>query len=198
VIAALQQLVGINVVFYYGEVLWRSAGFSASNALLINVIGGAINVLSTLVAIALVDKWGRKPLLLTGSLGMAVFLGVLAVIFGTAQVSTEGNLILDKTGGILALISAHFYIVCFGMSWGPVMWVLLGEMFPNKIRGVALSVAGLSQWGSNFLVTISFPVILGSVGLGGAYGLYALFAALSFLIVMKLVKETKGKVLEEM
>ena len=140
-IAALQQLVVINVVFYYGEVLWRAAGFSEANALLINVIGGIINVSATVAAILLIDKAGRKPLLLIGSLGMAIFLGVLAVVFGTAEVGPDGNLVLGDAAGRIALVSANLYIVCFGISWGPVMWVLLGEMFPNRIRGAALSLA---------------------------------------------------------
>lgn len=197
-LAAFQQLVGINVVFYYGEVLWRAAGFSESDALRINVIGGTINVVSTLVAIALVDKWGRKPLLLTGSLGMAVFLGILALVFGSAAVGTDGNLALSKSAGVVALVSANLYIVAFGMSWGPVMWVLLGEMFPNQVRGAALAVAGFSQWMANFVVTMTFPIFLKVIGLGGAYGLYAFFALLSFFFVRAAVRETKGRTLEEM
>jgi MFS transporter, SP family, sugar:H+ symporter len=197
-LAAFQQLVGINVVFYYGEVLWRAAGFSEANALRINVIGGTINVASTLVAIALVDKWGRRPLLLTGSIGMTVFLGILAVVFGTSAVGTDGNLELSRQAGLVALVSANLYIVAFGMSWGPVMWVMLGEMFPNQVRGAALAVAGFSQWGTNFLVTITFPVFLTYIGLGGAYGLYALFALLSFFFVRATLRETKGRTLEEM
>lgn len=197
-IAALQQLVGINVVFYYGEVLWRAAGFSEANALLINVIGGIINVSATVAAILLIDKAGRKPLLLIGSLGMAIFLGVLAVVFGTAEVGPDGNLVLGAAAGRIALVSANLYIVCFGISWGPVMWVLLGEMFPNRIRGAALSLAGLSQWGTNFLVTMTFPILLGTIGLGGAYSLYAIFAAISGFCAWKFVRETKGRSLEQM
>lgn len=197
-IASLQQLVGINVVFYYGEVLWRAAGFSEGDALKINVIGGIINVTSTVVAIALVDRWGRKPLLLLGSAIMAVTLGSLAVIFGGAEVAADGTLVLGKGAGMGALVAANAYIVGFGISWGPVMWVMLGEMFPNQIRGAALAVAGLTQWGTNFAVTMTFPLMLASIGLGGAYGIYAAFALVSFFIVKAIVRETKGKSLEEM
>ncbi len=197
-LAALQQLVGINVVFYYGEVLWRAAGYSESDALRINVIGGIINVTATLIAIALVDKWGRKPLLLVGSAGMTLFLGILAVVFGTAEVGADGSLQLSQNAGLVALFSANLYIIAFGMSWGPVMWVMLGEMFPNQIRGAALAVAGFSQWATNFLVTMTFPVFLKSIGLGGAYGLYAGFAMLSFIFVRVAIRETKGRTLEEM
>jgi SP family sugar:H+ symporter-like MFS transporter len=197
-IAALQQLVGINVVFYYGEVLWRAAGFSEAHALLINVIGGVINVSATVAAILLVDKVGRKPLLILGSIGMALFLGILAVVFGTAEVGPDGNLLLGDMAGRAALVSANLYIVCFGVTWGPVMWVLLGEMFPNQIRGAALSLAGLSQWITNFLITMTFPILLSGFGLGAAYSLYVVFAVISAFCAWKFVRETKGRTLEQM
>jgi len=197
-LAALQQLVGINVVFYYGEVLWRSAGFSQDNALLINVVSGALNIASTIGAILLVDRWGRKPLLLFGAIGMAVFLGVLAVVFGTAATRESGDLALGQTAGVIALLAAHAYILCFGISWGPIMWVLLGEMFPNRIRGAALSLAGVSQWLANFTVTMTFPILLGAIGLGGAYAIYAAFAAIAALFAYGVIRETKGRTLESM
>lgn len=198
VVAALQQLVGINVVFYYGEVLWRAAGFSENDALKINVIGGVINITATLVAIALIDRVGRKPLLIAGSIMMTVFLGALALIFARAQAGADGSLALGATEGILALVAANLYIVGFGISWGPVMWVLLGEIFPNQIRGAALSVAGLVQWGANFAVTITFPPLLASLGLGGAYGIYTAFAAFSAWYAWRHIRETKGRTLEQM
>jgi SP family sugar:H+ symporter-like MFS transporter len=197
-LATFQQLVGINVVFYYGEVLWRAAGFSESNALLQNVISGAVNIGSTFVAIALVDKWGRKPLLIFGSLGMTVTLAVLAWIFASSPLDDHGKLALTSATGLSALIAANAYIFCFGVSWGPVMWVMLGEMFQNQFRGAALSVSGFVQWISNFAITMTFPILLGSFGLGGAYGLYTVFAAVSIVFVVKLVRETKGKPLEDM
>jgi MFS transporter, SP family, sugar:H+ symporter len=197
-LAAFQQLVGINVVFYYGEVLWRAAGFSESNALLQNVISGAVNIGSTFVAIALVDKWGRKPLLIFGSLGMTATLGTLTWIFASSPLDDHGKLALTSATGLSALIAANAYIFCFGVSWGPVMWVMLGEMFQNQFRGAALSVSGFVQWISNFAITMTFPILLGSFGLGGAYGLYTVFAAVSIVFVVKLVQETKGKPLEDM
>jgi SP family sugar:H+ symporter-like MFS transporter len=197
-VAAFQQLVGINVVFYYGAVLWRAAGFSEGNALWQNVISGAVNIGSTFVAIALVDKVGRKPLLIFGSIGIAITLGALTWIFGSSPLDAHGNLALTGFAGLSALIVANAYIFCFGVSWGPVMWVLLGEMFQNQFRGAALSVSGFVQWISNFAITMTFPILLGSFGLGGAYGLYTVFAAISILFVVKLVRETKGKPLEDM
>ena len=197
-LAAFQQLVGINVVFYYGELLWRAAGFSESNALLQNVISGTVNVGSTFVAIALIDKVGRKPLLVFGSIGMAVILAALALIFAMSPLDPHGKLAMTGSAGLAALIAANAYIFCFGVSWGPVMWVMLGEMFPNQFRGAALSVSGFVQWISNFAITMTFPILLGSFGLGGAYSLYAAFAAISIWFVIKLVRETKGKTLEDM
>lgn len=196
-LSIFQQFVGINVVFYYGTLLWESAGFGEAQALLINVLSGTINILSTLVAIALIDKAGRKPLLIAGSIGMTLTLGSLAVIFGMAA-TNGGDLILTRGQAIGALTAAHIYIFSFGVSWGPVVWVLLGEMFKNRIRGAALSTAASAQWIANFLITMSFPIILGSFGLMGAYGLYTVCALCSILFVVKFVHETKGKKLEEM
>ena len=197
-LAAFQQLVGINVVFYYGAVLWKAAGFAESDALLQNVITGTVNIVSTFFAIALIDRLGRKPLLIFGSIGMTVTLGILAAIFGTSPLDAHGNLMLAHGAGLCALVVANAYVFCFGVSWGPVMWVLLGEMFQNQFRGAALSVSGFVQWISNFAITMTFPIFLGSFGLGGAYGVYTAFAAISILFVVELVRETKGKALEEM
>lgn len=196
-LAAFQQLVGINIVFYYGAVLWQAVGFSESDALLINVISGAVSIAACLVTISLVDKIGRKPLLLAGSLGMAATLGLVAFAFSTGTM-IDGQLSLSDGMGVLALLAANAYVMVFNGTWGPVMWVMLGEMFPNQLRGSGLAIAGLSQWGANFLITMSFPVMLTSVGLFGAYGFYALCALLSAVFVYKMVHETRGLELEEM
>ena len=197
-LAALQQFTGINVVFYYGAVLWQAAGFTEADALLTNVISGSVNVAFTFLAIYLVDKVGRKPLLLVGALGQAVMLGVLALIFGLAAEGDAGRLQLSGTEGVAALLAANAYIAFFATTWGPVMWVMLGEMFPNKFRGAALAVCGISQWGSNFLITMTFPLLLASIGLGLSYGIYALFGLVAFLFVRKVIRETKGRTLEDM
>ncbi len=197
-LAALQQFTGINVVFYYGATLWQAAGFTEENALLQNVISGSVNVLFTFVAIALVDRVGRKPLLLVGALGQAVMLGALALLFGTAGVSASGELMLEGNNGLFALLAANAYIAFFAFSWGPVMWVMLGEMFPNQFRGAALAFCGLVQWGSNFLITMTFPIMLASIGLGFSYGIYATFGLIAYVFVRRFVKETKGRTLEEL
>ena len=197
-LATFQQLVGINIIFYYGAVLWQAVGFSESDSLLINVVSGALSIGACLIAIALVDRLGRKPLLAIGSVGMTVTLGLAAVAFSTASLDASGQLVLSDSMGLLALVAANLYVMFFNMSWGPIMWVMLGEMFPNQIRGSGLAVAGFFQWTSNFAITMTFPIMLTSVGLAAAYGFYALCAAISVVFVMKLVHETKGKELEQM
>ncbi len=197
-LASLQQFVGINVVFYYGSVLWRAVGFTEGNSLLINVISGAVSLGACAVAIAVIDKVGRRPLLLIGSVGMALALGTMAWVFAVSGKGADGQPQLAGAMGFAALIAANLYVAFFNVSWGPVMWVMLGEMFPNQFRGSALAVSGLSQWASNFVVTITFPILLKGAGLGVAYGIYAAFAVASFFFVKALVRETKGMELEEM
>ncbi len=196
-LASFQQLVGINVVFYYGAVLWQAVGFSESDALMINVISGGISIAACVLTLLVIDRIGRKPLLLWGSVGMTVTLALVVYAFANADQDAAGNLLLGDYG-TLALVSANAYVFFFNLSWGPVMWVMLGEMFPNQIRGVGLAVSGLAQWLCNFLITMTFPLLLTGIGLAGAYGLYALGALLSVFFVLKMVHETKGKELEEM
>ena len=196
-LAVFQQLVGINVVFYYGAVLWQSVGFSEGDALLINVISGAVSIGACLIAIALIDKIGRRPLLWVGSLGMAITLACMAYAFSTASM-VDGSLRLGDQMGVFALLSANAYVLFFNVSWGPVMWVMLGEMFPNQMRGSGLAIAGLFQWSANFAITMTFPIMLATIGLAGAYGLYAVCAVVSMFFVLRFVKETRGKELEAM
>lgn len=197
-LSVFQQFVGINVVFYYGAELWQAAGFDESESLFINVLAGTTNIVSTFIAIALIDKIGRKPLLVVGSAGMTVSLAVLTLVFASAGFGEDGKLALTDGMGTLALVMANLFVVFFGLSWGPVVWVLLGEMFNNRIRGAALAVAASAQWLANFAITMTFPIMLGSVGLAGAYGFYAFSALLSLLFVLRYVQETKGKTLESM
>ncbi len=197
-LSVFQQFVGINVIFYYSSALWRIVGFTEANALLITMITGMTNILTTLVAIAFIDKFGRKPLLLAGSIGMVITLGALAWVFGTSSINAEGFPVLSSAAGLVALFAANIYVFCFGFSWGPVTWVLLGEMFNNKIRASALALGAGAQWIANFLVSTTFPPIAFNLGLAVAYGLYTSFALLSFVFVAKFIKETKGIELEDM
>ncbi|MGV9779162.1 sugar porter family MFS transporter [Streptosporangium sp. NPDC003464] len=195
-LSVFQQFVGINVIFYYSASLWQSVGINQSDSLLISFSTSIINIVGTFIAIALVDRIGRKPLLLIGSAGMAVSLAVAAWAF-SAGVRTGAGVRLPETQGTVALIAAHVFVLFFALSWGVVVWVLLGEMFPNRIRAAALSVAASAQWVANWLITVSFPS-LAAWSLAGAYVGYAFFAALSFFFVMFMVRETKGRRLEEM
>ncbi len=197
-LSVLQQFVGINVIFYYGSMLWRSVGFSEENSLWITVITGVVNIATTLLAIAFIDRVGRKPLLLVGSAGMLVTLGLLAYLFGAAPLDGAGNPTLSGSSATTALFAANLYVFCFGFSWGPVVWVLLGEMFNNRVRASALALGAGVQWVANFLVSASFPSMVAWGGLGRTYSIYAFFSAVSFFFVMFCVRETRGKELEEM
>lgn len=197
-LAVFQQFVGINIVFYYGSVLWQSVGFSESDALATNVISGLVSIAACVLTIFTVDKIGRKPLLLIGSLGMAVTLGLMAWSFSTGAFTPTGGLHLTPSIGKIAFISALAYSALFNLSWGPIMWVMLGEMFPNQIRGSGLAVAGFFQWIANFAISVSFPWLSANVGLPVTYGFYAASAFVSFFFVRALVKETRGRELEQM
>ncbi len=197
-LASFQQFVGINVVFYYGAVLWQAVGFSESDALLINILSGGISIVACVGTILMIDRIGRKPILMIGSGGMAVTLALVAFAFTQGSLDADGTLQLPDNMGLLALIAANAYVVFFNFSWGPVMWVMLGEMYPNQIRGSGLAVSGFAQWTSNFAITLSFPILLTSIGLATAYGFYSICALLSLIFVYRLVHETRGIELEDM
>ncbi|MFT5886923.1 MAG: SP family xylose:H+ symportor-like MFS transporter, partial [Arcticibacterium sp.] len=191
-LAVFQQFVGINVVLYYAPEIFKSMGSGTDTALLQTIIVGAINVIFTLVAIQTVDKYGRKPLMIIGALGMSIAMFSLGITFFT------------QTTGILAILCMLLYVASFAMSWGPVTWVLLSEIFPNKIRGQAMAVAVALQWVSNYIVSWSFPImdknsyLVETFNHGFAYWIYGAMGILAMLFVWKFVPETKGKTLEDM
>lgn len=194
-LSVLQQFVGINVIFYYSTTLWKAVGFQEKDSLTISVATSITNILVTLVAIALVDRIGRRPILLAGSIGMAVSLGAMALAFASAK-GTGSDISLPGVWGPVALVAANVFVVSFGASWGPLVWVLLGEIFPSRIRARALGLAAAAQWIANFAITLSFPMMAaGSLPL--TYAMYALFAAASFFFVMYKVPETNGMSLEQ-
>ncbi|HEY9124525.1 MAG TPA: D-xylose transporter XylE [Bacteroidales bacterium] len=198
-LSVFQQFVGINVVLYYAGNIFRNMGASTDSSLLQTIIVGAVNLTFTVVAILTVDKFGRKPLMIIGSIGMAIAMISLGFTFYWGQ--TGGQ--LTAAQGYAALFFMLFYTAAFAMSWGPVCWVLLSEIFPNSIRG-ALSIAVAAQWIANWIVSLTFPMLNDNVWLtekfnhGFAYWIYGIMGILSALFMWKFVPETKGKSLEEM
>ncbi|GAA3376175.1 sugar porter family MFS transporter [Streptomyces sannanensis] len=192
-LSVFQQLVGINVVFYYSATLWQSVGIDPSASFLYSFTSSIINIIGTVIAMLLVDRIGRKPLALIGSTGMALALALEAWAFNAELVNGR----LPHTNGLVALIAAHVFVLFFALSWGVIVWVLLGEMFPNRIRAAALGVAASAQWVANWAITASFPS-LADWNLSGTYVIYTAFAVLSIPFVLFCVRETKGKALEEM
>jgi SP family xylose:H+ symportor-like MFS transporter len=198
-LSVFQQFVGINVALYYAPRIFESMGAAKGDSMLQTVVMGLVNVIFTVVAIMRVDKWGRKPLLIAGSIGMAIGMFAISALSGF-------NIV-----GISTLVFIIIYTASFMMSWGPICWVLIAEIFPNKIRGQAVAIAVAAQWAANYLISSTYPSMMklfmdpslppDAVNpIGGAltYGFYGLMAVLSALFVWKMVPETKGKTLEEM
>ncbi|MEV0012142.1 sugar porter family MFS transporter [Streptomyces sp. NPDC051840] len=192
-LSVFQQLVGINVAFYYSATLWQSVGIDPTDSFFYSFTTSIINIIGTVIAMILVDRVGRRPLALVGSAGMAIALAFEAWAFSADLVDGK----LPTTQGTVALVAAHVFVLFFALSWGVVVWVFLGEMFPNRIRAAALGVAASAQWIANWAITASFPS-LSDWNLSGTYIIYTCFAVLSIPFVLKFVKETKGKALEEM
>jgi MFS transporter, SP family, xylose:H+ symportor len=184
-LSVFQQFVGINVALYYAPRIFESMGAGQNASMVQTVVMGTVNVIFTIVAIQTVDKWGRKPLLITGSIGMA------AGMFGMAAFASL------QWFGIWALFFMVFYTASFMMSWGPVCWVMLSEIFPNKIRGQAMAVAVAAQWLANFFISSTYPAMMEFSG-AFTYGFYGTMSVLSALFIWKMVPETKGKTLEQM
>ncbi|MBM9435539.1 sugar porter family MFS transporter [Streptomyces bryophytorum] len=191
-LSVFQQLVGINVAFYYSSTLWQSVGINPSGSFFYSFTTSIVNIIGTAIAMVFVDRIGRRPLALIGSSGMAVSLALEAWAFSAKSGDT-----LPHAQGVVALAAAHVFVLFFALSWGVVVWVFLGEMFPNKIRAAALGVAASAQWIANWAITASFPT-LADWNLSGTYVIYTCFAVLSIPFVLLFVKETKGKTLEEM
>lgn len=184
-LSVFQQFVGINVALYYAPRIFESMGAAKDASMLQTVVMGLVNVIFTVLAIMTVDKYGRKPLLMIGSIGMAI--GMFAI----------GGLAFMKVIGISTLIFIIIYTASFMMSWGPICWVLISEIFPNKIRGRAIAIAVAAQWAANYFISSTYPAMMELSG-GMTYSFYGIMSVLSFIFVWKMVPETKGKTLEEM
>ncbi|WP_205137121.1 D-xylose transporter XylE [Virgibacillus halotolerans] len=184
-LSVFQQFVGINVALYYAPRIFESMGAAKDASMLQTIVMGLVNVVFTVIAILTVDKLGRKPLLITGSIGMAIGM------FGVAGMAFA-NII-----GIGTLIFIIIFTASFMMSWGPICWVLISEIFPYKIRGQAVAIAVAAQWAANYFISSTYPMMMEFSG-GLTYGFYGAMSVLSALFVWKFVPETKGKSLEEM
>lgn len=191
-LSGFQQFVGINVVLYYAPEIFKTMGAATDAALLQQIVVGAVNLSFTVLAIFTVDKFGRRPLMIIGALVMAVSMIILGTTFYTHSV------------GIGSLVCMLVYTAGFAMSWGPVCWVLLAEIFPNSIRSTVMSIAVAGQWIANFLVSWTFPMLDKNQYLtetfnhGVAYWIYGLMGILAAAFIWKFVPETKGKTLEQM
>jgi MFS family permease len=180
---------GINTIIYYAPTILSQTSLGQSGAVLANVGIGVVNVAMTVVAIRLIDRAGRKPLLLAGLVGMVAALVIGGLTF----------LLLGSEGAAAWIVTASLtlFIASFAVSWGPTVWVMLPEIFPLKVRGSAMGVAIILHWGANFIVSLSYPVLIAAVGEGPVFLGYAIVGVAAFLFVRSFVTETKGRSLEE-
>jgi SP family sugar:H+ symporter-like MFS transporter len=193
-LAVFQQLVGINVIFYYSSILWQSVGINQAGSLLISVSTSIVNIIGTVVAMLLIDRVGRKPLALAGSVGMTVSLAVAAWAF-SYKTGSGSSISIPDLQGTVALVAAHSFVFFFAASWGVILWVMIGEMFPLRIRAAAMSVATAFNWLANWAVTETFPR-MSDWNLSATYVIYAVFALISIGFIARFVRETNGRELE--
>ncbi len=192
-LGVFQQLIGINTIVYYAPTTLTKVGYGNTGAIYANIIIGVLMLAATVVAVRVIDRTGRKPLLLWGVVGMGASLAVLGI--GSAILATPTH--PADPAAILTLVCLAAYIVAFAVSWGPVMWVMLPEVLPLSVRGAAMGVAVSLQWGANFLVSVTFPSLLSSLGPGPVFLGYAAICGIAFAFVAKFVTETKGRSLEQ-
>ncbi len=190
-LAVFQQITGINTIIYYAPTLLSSAGLGNSAALLANVVNGAMNVLMTIVAIRLLDRSGRRPLLLGGTTGMVVGMLVVGLTFAIGGSQLHGG------GAYIAIAGLLIYTGSFAIGLGPVFWLLISEIYPVKIRGQAMSVATMANWGANFVVTVSFLTLLSAIGNAGTFFLFAALSVAALVYFQRQVPETKTRSLQD-
>jgi SP family sugar:H+ symporter-like MFS transporter len=193
-LAALQQLVGINVVKTYSNKIWQYVGFSTGSAFTVSIITVVVSFISTVIAMALVDRVGRRTMLGAGAAVMVVALAALAVAF-SATTGTGGDVVLSREASLTALVAMNVFALGFGVTWGPVMWVMLSELFKSDIRTIAVAACTAVNWTTNWAVTQSFPHLAG-LGLGVTYAVYAAFSALALVFVWKVLPETRGRAID--
>jgi sugar porter (SP) family MFS transporter len=198
-LATLQQVTGINAIIYYANEIFAEAGFTTAEqqakATLYAV--GAVNVLATFIAVVWVDRFGRRPLLLTGLVGMTVSLAAVGASFAALENQPEGGTTSTTVGGIVTVLALVVFIASFAFSMGPIVWTLISEIYPNRVRGRAISVATAVNWLAAFLVAQFFLSIVDAIGESTTFFVFAALCVVSFVFVWHLVPETKGRSLEE-
>ena len=195
-VAILQQITGINSVFFYAPMIFEQSGIGTDAAFMQAVLVGLVNLVFTVLAIMLIDKLGRRPLMGFGLTVIAACMLLLAYGFGSATYSASGELL--EINATLILIGILGFVAGFALSLGPVMWVLFSELFPNRIRGIAISFVGLINSSVSFIVQLVFPWELENFGNSVTFLIYGLFAIVGLVVVLKILPETKGKSLEEL
>jgi SP family xylose:H+ symportor-like MFS transporter len=202
-LSILQQTVGINAVLYFAPKMFENMGADTNAALFNTILVGVTMVVFTLVSLVTVDRWGRKPLLIVGAIIQAASMIVLGLIFASFATGVAAEtVVMTPQAAMFALVAVIVYLAGFSLSWGPVVWVMLAEIFPNVIKSKAMAIAVAVQWIANYVVSSTFPMLDGNSQLnalfnhGFAYWVYAVFSVLAALFVWKYVPETKGKSLE--
>lgn len=189
-LAAFQQLVGINVVKTYSNTIWQAVGVSTDQSFYVSLFTMGLSIVSTVVAISIMDRIGRRTLLLTGAAVMVPALVAMTIAFSTTGGADDPT--LSQGAGITALIGMNVFAVAFGITWGPIMWLMLGELFDSRLRTIAVAVCTAVNWVTNWAVTRTFP-LLAEAGLHIAYSLYTLFAVLALIFVWRALPETRGR-----
>jgi sugar porter (SP) family MFS transporter len=193
-LAIFQQITGINTVIYYAPTILQGVGFSEGGAIAATALGvGVVNVGFTILAVRIIDRAGRRPLLLIGLVGMTISLALLGTVFASGATG-ENSTVLS---GVLATLCLAVYIASFAISLGPVFWLMISEIYPLRIRGTAMSVASIANWGSNFLVALTFPVLLAALGGATLFWLFAVLGIVAWVFIYFRVPETKNRSLEE-
>ncbi|MCI1984386.1 MAG: sugar porter family MFS transporter [Bifidobacteriaceae bacterium] len=197
-IALFQQISGVNVVMFYDSSLWQMVGLTEQQSLNATLIRTAMSLIATIIGMLLIDRVGRRRLLRIGSAGMAIFLAIIALGFAVGNTGTNTALHLVGIWPWVVIGGSYIFFFIFSATWGIAMWVVIGEVFPNSIRALAVALATAANWVGNFLITTTFPPMRDSIGLPITYVIYAIMAVLSYVFVRKFLPETNGVELEDM
>lgn len=197
-VALFQQLSGCNVVMFYDSSLWQMVGLTEQQSLNATLVRTVMSLIATIIGMLLIDKIGRRKLLRVGSIWMAVFLAIIAIGFSQGSTGADGSIVLSGAWPWVVIAGSYIFFFIFSASWAIVMWVVIGEIFPNSIRALAVALATAANWVGNFLVTTTFPVLRDSIGLSATYVIFMVMAVLGYIFVRRFLPETNGVELEDM